>query len=438
MAKLFIYRGHVVHALNQDNIEEFKDGALVVDDKGAIVACGNYQQTLQKVESSKARAYAHAKFIDKRGCVIMPGMIDCHLHLPQLDSRGKYGATLMGWLEKYIFPAEQEFSDLRVADDVTKRFFKKLILNGTTAAAIYTTIHAKSTDLAFRVAKESGVRAIIGKVMMDQFAPDGLQEDTHESLKQSEALCGKWHGSAGGRLMYAFTPRFAPTCSEELLSKVGDLARETGAYIQTHIAETKAENSRVRELFPDYKDYTEVYEDNGCLGGKTVLGHAIHLSEDEMGRLAKSKTKLAHCPTSNFFLKSGRMPIERIEYHGICYGLGTDVGAGASMSLFTAMRHADYIQPDVSVSPTKAFYLATLGGAKALSLDAKVGNFKVGKEADFCVVDICEIDPRYKLKELNLSEILSLLMYRGNGSVVKETYVGGEKLDVDALKIKGE
>ena len=426
--KFAIYRGRIINPLSPDRFEEFKDGALVVDEKGKIVACGDF--------SSIRRQYANTHV--RQHDLIIPGLVDCHLHLSQLDLRGKHGATLLDWLERYIFPAEVAFSNARIVDDVAKRFFKKLILNGTTTAAIYTTVHAKSTDHVFKIAKAAGVRAIIGKVMMDQYSPSELQEDTHESLKLSEALCAKWHGACKGRLMYAFTPRFAPTCSEELWLEVGKLANETGAYIQTHIAETTAENKRVRELFPDYNDYTEIFEENGCLGPKTILGHAIYLSDDEMRCLAQSKTKLVHCPTSNFFLKSGRMPVELIEEHGITYGLGTDVGAGTSMSLFTTMRHADYIQPHITISPVKAFYLATLGGAKTLSLEHETGNLKPGKSADFCVVDIGAIDPRYKLSDLTAGEILSLLMYRGNGSVIRETYVHGEKLDVDDLEIKGD
>lgn len=429
--KTTVIRGRIINPLSPNKLEEFKDGALVIDGKGKITFCGSYQNT-------RTLEHQNTRITDRRGNAIIPGLIDCHLHLPQLDMRGKHGVTLLDWLERYIFPAESAFANLHVAEDVSKRFFKKLILNGTTTSAVYMSIHAKATDLAFKIAKASGLRVIMGKVMMDQYSPEGLCEDTHRSLKDSEELCGKWHGACGGRLNYAFTPRFAPTCSEELLLEVGRLAQEARAYIQTHIAETRAENERVHEIYPDYKDYTEVYEENGCLGPKTILGHAIHINEDEMSRLAQTKTKIAHCPTSNFFLKSGRMPIELVEEHGIHYGLGTDIGAGTSMSLFTTMRHADYIQPHIAVSPAKAFYLATLGGAKALSLDNIVGNFKTGKEADFCVVDVSAIDPRYKQADLTAEEILSLLMYRGNGSVIKETYVAGSKLDVDALKIKGE
>ena len=429
--KLTIFRGRIINPISQTKFEEFKDGALAVDLSGLIERVGNFKEVVLALDKK-------TKVVDKSGKVIIPGLTDCHLHLPQLDLRGKHGVTLLDWLNRYIFPAEMAFSNIRVVDDVAKRFFKKLIINGTTTAAIYSTVHAKACDHAFKIAKESGLRAIIGKVMMDQYSPAGLQEETHKSLKESEELCSKWHNSCGGRLKYAFTPRFAPTCSENLMTEVGKLAEESGAYIQTHISETHGEVERVKELFPDYEDYTAVYEENLCLGPKTILGHEIHLSERELMRLAKTKTKVAHCPSSNFFLKSGRMPIERIEEHGIVYGLGTDIGAGTSMSLFTTMRHADYMQPHVEVTPQKAFYLATLGGARVLSMEHEVGNFAACKTADFCVADILGIDPRYKLRDLSGEEILSLLMYRGNSDVIKETYVAGQKLDVDVLKIKGE
>jgi len=419
-SKETIIRGRIINPVSPDKFEEFKDGAVAFSADGKISYCGVFKKMSGKV-------------VDRRDLLIIPGLVDCHLHIPQLDLRGRHGLTLLGWLEKYIFPAEKAFANVKIAEEVSRRFFKKLILNGTTTAAVYSSIHAKSTDAAFKVAKESGVRAIIGKVMMDQNSPTALLEETHASLKESEALCAKWHGAENGRLMYAFTPRFAITCTETLLSETGKLAREAGAYIQTHIAETVSENEMVRSAFPDYRDYTDVYEENGCLGPKTILGHAIHLSDSELARLALSKAKLAHCPTSNFFLKSGRFPVELVEEHGIPYGLGTDVGAGTSMSIFTTMRHADYMQPKLAVTPAKAFYLATLGGAKALSLANVTGNLSIGKSADFCVCDIKGIDPRYDMKTMDAIEVLSLLMYRGNSSAVFETFVDGKKLDVDGL-----
>lgn len=426
-----VFRARVLNPVSTSRFEEWADGAIAVDCQGKIAACGEYSAVKAALSMEKDAPVRHFK-----DSLLIPGLIDCHMHLPQLDQRGKHGATLLDWLKKYIFPAEIAFNDLSVVEDVAKRFFKKLILNGVTTSSVYVTVHAPATNLAFEIAKSSGLRVVMGKVMMDQNTPEGLGETTSASLKDSMKLYEKWHGKGGGKLFYTFTPRFGPTCSEELWKGVGELLSKTKAYMQTHISETVGEVESVRKMFPRYKDYTDLYERNGCLTPRTLLAHAIHVSEDECARIARAGAKVVHCPTSNLFLKSGRMPVEKIEAAGIAYGLGTDIGAGTSMSLFTCMRHADYVQPGINVSPEKAFYLATLGGASVLSMEKELGNFKPGKQADFCVVDIREIDPRYALSDLSADEVLSLLMYRGDGSVIKETYVDGEELGVDDIVLK--
>lgn len=413
------YRGRIIYSTGPNGLVDIVDGVLVAGADGKILECSKY------------KAGSVSKIVDFKDKLLIPGLVDVHSHIPQLDERGKHGATLLDWLDKYIFPAERAFADLKVVEDVATRFFKKLILNGTTTSGLYATVHERATDRCFEIARASGVRCFIGKVMMDKYSPEGLLESTNDSLKKSESLCSKWHGASDGRLMYAYTPRFAPTCSFELLKEVGNLACQSGGYIQSHIAETCDENARVKELFPKYKDYVELFEDAGCLGSKTILAHAIYLSDDEFRRLAATKTKIAHCPTSNFFLKSGWMPVSKVEKAGVIYGLGTDVGAGTSMSVFTEMRHADYTQLEETITPLKAFYLATLGGAKTLSLEDKIGNFEKGKCADFCVLNINGIEPNYKLAALTTDEVLSLLMYRGDGRVVEKTFVDGRSLNVD-------
>lgn len=427
----YLFRARIINPVSRAETVEWKNGGILVDEKGKIIACGSYNSVKEICEKDCREVH----FKDQ---VIIPGLIDCHLHMPQLDQRGKHGATLLNWLQKYIYPAEKAFKNLSVVEDVAKRFFKKLILNGVTTSSVYVTVHPEATDLAFEIAKETGLRVAMGKVMMDQNAPTGLGETTASSLKNSLKLYEKWHGKAGGKLLYVFTPRFGPTCSEKLWKKLGGLMKETMAYLQTHISETVSEVEAVREIYPQYMDYTDLLEKNDCLTPRTILAHAIYVSPSECRRIARADAKIVHCPTSNLFLKSGRMPIEMIEAAGITYGLGTDVGAGTSMSLFTCMRHADYIQPKISVSPVTAFYSATLGGAKVLSLGNKIGNFEKGKRADFCVVDIKEIDPRYRLKDLSMGEVLSLLMYRGYGNVIRHTFVDGKKLDVDSINLKND
>jgi guanine deaminase len=415
------FRARIINPDDQNSVMDYRDGMLVVDGAGRIESCGPFDPKFE------------GDVVDLTGRLIIPGLVDVHSHIPQLDVRGKHGVTLMKWLDRYILPAEQAFADPKVVMDVGTRFFKKLILNGTTTAGLYATVHEDATDRCFELAFGSGVRCFIGKVMMDRNAPGGLAESTAGSLAASERLCTKWHGAADGRLAYAFTPRFAPTCSFELMQGAARLAREAGAYIQTHIAETEEENARVKKAFPKYRDYVELFEDAGMLGPRAILAHAIHLSDGEFGRIAKLGAKIAHCPTSNFFLKSGRMPVERVEKAGCAYGLGTDVGAGTSMSIFNEMRHADYAQQEMPVSPEKAFWLATVGGATALSMEGDIGSFDAGKYADFVVIDVSGIDPNFRLSDLRPEEILSLLMYRGDSRAVDATYVAGKKLDVDAI-----
>ncbi len=415
------FRARILHCLGRQKVEDLKDGVLEITPQGRVVSCLPYDQA------------AHGRMTELPGRLIIPGLVDCHSHIPQLDCRGRHGATLLEWLDRHIFSAERAFSDPKVVDDVAGRFFKKLILNGTTTSGLYATVHAAATDRCFEIAQAAGVRCFIGKVMMDRHAPEGLLETTGDSLRCSESLAAKWHGAAGGRLRYAFTPRFAPTCSLELLTEAGKMAAGAGAYLQSHIAETAAENARVRELYPQFGDYVELFESTGCLGPRTVLAHAIHLSDAEFGRLAATKTRIAHCPTANFFLKSGRMRLHAAEAAGVCVGLGTDVGAGTSLSLFTEMRHADFTQEGSAVAPQHAFWLATMGGAGVLSMEGEIGNFLPGKHADFCVLKIAGIDLNYRLSELTTDDVLSLLMYRGDSRVIESAYVGGQKLDVDAI-----
>ncbi len=415
------YRARIIHCAKGGEVCDLPDALLGVSKGGKILFCG------------KAPKEFRGKVKDLRGRLIIPGLIDVHSHIPQLDVRGKHGATLLDWLERYVFPAERAFANPKVVEDVARRFFKKLILNGTSTSCLYSTVHKKATNLCFEIAKSTGLRVAIGKVMMDVNSPKGLIEDPTKSLSDSESLCAKWHNASDGKLKYAFTPRFAPTSSAKLWKQSASLANQCGAYVQSHIAETKGENEAVRAMYPHIRDYVEFMESAETLGSKTILAHAIYLSDDEYKRLARSGTKIAHCPTSNYFLKSGRMSVARVMTAGCEFALGTDVGAGTSMSIFTEMRHSDYAQNDSSVTPEKAFYLATQGGAKVMSMEGEIGNFDAGKFADFCVVDISGTDPKYKLCDLDTDEVLSLMMYRGDGRLIESLFVGGKKLDVDGF-----
>jgi guanine deaminase len=421
------FRGRIIHTLSADEVVDIRDGLMLVDGDGRIIACGEYDELIDRCEGVEIDHFKYR--------LIIPGLVDCHLHLPQLDQRGRFGATLFEWLEEYIIPAEQAFDDPKVVDDVGRRFFKKLILNGTTTSSIYGTTHEDATHRAFELAELSGVRAVIGKVMMDRHIPFDAMEDTAQAIDSSMRLHEKWHGREGERLRYALTPRFAPSCSMQLWYEIGRIMETTDVYVQSHIAETQEEVENMRELFPAARDYFEMFEKAGVVGPKVILGHAIYLSDDEYRRMAETDTRIAHCPTSNFFLKSGCMSIKRVDEAGVKFAFGTDVGAGTTMSLFGEMRHSDFAQRDMHLLPGRALYLATLGGARVLSYDDVVGNFLPGKYADFCVIDIKKLDFYYELESLSTMDVLSLIMYRGAGHIIDDTYVAGRPLDVDVLNV---
>jgi guanine deaminase len=294
----------------------------------------------------------------------------------------------------------------------------------------------------FRAAEEHGIRAVLGKVMMDRLSYDTSHEPREIldlSLGQSRELCEEWHGRDNGRLGYAFTPRFAVSCSAEMLAASARAALDAGAYWQTHLSEDRNELQEVARLFPEATDYTDVYDRAGGLRPGTVLAHAIHLSDREIERLAESGAAIAHCPSSNLFLASGAMPLARYQAAGLVVGLGSDVAAGPDVSLFGVMRAGAYTQNGLhalgmashpAVPPIEWLRLGTLGGATALGLQERIGSVEEGKEADLILVDPATTQPldgeavNHGLPE----EILSRLIYRSHPSMVRGAWVRGRLL----------
>jgi guanine deaminase len=369
-------RGTIRSMSGASHLVSYEDGLLVWDMHGKIIACGEYRDIHTQLSS-------HVKIQEYRNCLIAPGFVDCHVHLPQLDCRNKTGHTLINWLQYYIYPAEAAFADAAVARSVARRFYQELLKAGTTTAMIYSTVHEEATRIAFEEAEVAGVRAIIGKVMMDQNCPDVLKETTSDSLKATERLISDWHGRAG-RLYYAVTPRFALTCSRELIAGAGEVASESGAYFQTHLAETMDEVSAAHELHKT-DDYVKFYGDCRCLGTQSMFAHCIYLTDQEWKQLAASGAAVAHCPSSNVFLKSGRMSYEEVSHHNVRCGLGSDVGAGPEFSLWDVMRCGCEVHPPDVFSAKEAFYRATLGSAEALGLADQIGSFDIGKDADIAI-----------------------------------------------------
>ena len=447
-----LYRAHLLSPQGAGPLLDLADGALVVDGMGRILAAGPFPAV--------AAAHPGAALQDLRPCWILPGLIDLHTHLPQYEAVALDGLALLPWLETHIFPAELRFADPELASRAARVFFRDQLALGTSTAAVYCSVHAGATHNAFLAAERCGIRAILGKVMMDRFAPAGLLERTAASLAESLELCQAWHGRDGGRLGYAFTPRYAPTCSPALLAGAGQLAARTGAYVQTHLSENLQELAWVAELFPDCPNYTEVYARAGLLGPRTLLGHGIHLAPAERALIRAAGASVVHCPRANGFLQSGIMPLRRWLEEGLAVGLGTDVGAAPSLSLWSemacactaskllfanqqkqgaqvaqldclspaqraAVAQALELSPEAPIDPLRALRLATLDGARALGLEAVTGSLEPGKEADFIVVDPARIDPAPARGPEPSSQVISRLLFRADPAMVRATYVRG-------------
>ena len=391
--------------------------------------------------------------IDLRPWLILPGLVDLHAHLPQIPNAGVgFGLTLLDWLRRYVFPLEHDF-DEAAAERIAPAAFRSFARAGTTTVLLYGALWEPSLDASFRAAEMHGIRATIGKVIMDRFTYDEDERTPAEtlelSLRQSADLCTRWHMRDDGRLRYAFTPRFAVTCTAEALRESARLAAEAGAIWQTHLAEDAGEIAEVRRLFPEAVDYLDVYDRAGALGPSAVLAHAIHLSDREIARLAESGARVAHCPASNLFLGAGMMPLARYRDAGISVGLGSDVAGGPDVSIFGAMRIGAYAQVarraagldlQAVLDPLAWLRLGTLDGAIVLGEGDVTGSLEPGKDADLIVVDPAITDPLADgdrrgadgpeaWNPTDPEELVSRLIFRTHPDMVRGAWVRGRRLE---------
>lgn len=422
------YRGSFLHLLDDPGndidsaaAEYLEDGVLLVEE-GRIAALGPADKLLATLPEGTPLA-------DYRGYLIVPGFVDTHVHYPQLDMIAAYGAKLLDWLESYAYPAERAFADPEHAATAARFFLSELLRNGTTTALVFATVHPQSVEALFASALERNMRIVSGKVLMDRNCPQDLRDDPESAYRDSRALLEKWHGR--GRLAYAITPRFAPSSSDEQLAAAGRLATEhPDCYVHTHLAENPQEVELVRKLFPDRRSYLDVYDHHGLVRQRSVFAHCLYLDNDDRSNMVQKGAAISFCPSSNLFLGSGLFNLELAERSGTRIGLGTDVGAGTSLGMLSAMSEAYKVvhlehQP---MSPFKALYLATLGGARALYLDREVGNFESGKEADFVVLrkDATPLIERRLAATNSIADTLFVLMMLGDDRSVHKTYVMGE------------
>ncbi|RXZ38617.1 guanine deaminase [Oxalobacteraceae bacterium CAVE-383] len=418
-AAILYFAGDPTH--EADAVRWHEDGLLLVEN-GLVRAAGDFEQLFDSLPEGLA-------IEDMRGKIIMPGFIDTHVHYPQTDIIGSPADGLLPWLNNYTFPAERHFDDLAYSAEVADFFLKELLRNGTTTAAVYCTVHPESVDAFFTRSAARNLRMIAGKCLMDRNAPPYLMDSAEQGVLDSEQLLQRWHGN--GRQSYAITVRFAPTSTPLQMQLAGELAaRYPDAFIQTHVAENQAEVAWVKSLYPDSRSYLDVYDRYGLLRKRALYAHCIWLDDADRLRMAQTGAAATICPTSNLFLGSGMFDFRAADAARMPMALATDVGGGTSFSMLQTMNegYKAACMNGVHLSGARMFYMATLGGARALQMEDKIGSFRDGCEADFIVLDpqATPLLARRSASCATLEERLFALAIMGDDRAVAATYSAGK------------
>ncbi|OAL49484.1 guanine deaminase [Pyrenochaeta sp. DS3sAY3a] len=401
-----IYLGPFVHSVSLAELEICEHGAIGVDENGIIAFVEkNAQAQDEEAVKSKHQSWQDAVITRIQGSgFFFPGFIDTHNHASQHPNTGLFGkTTLLDWLQTYTFPMESSLSDLSRANRVYQNFVARTLSHGTTTCAYYATIHVPATNLLADICLKRGQRALVGRVCMNSdLSPAYYRDESVESGVRDSAASIAYIRSIdpkGEIVQPIVTPRFAPSCTSECLSAIGQLARDTDAHVQTHISENKGEIALVAQLFPESKSYTDVYDTHGLLTPKTILAHAVHLSPEERATIRARGSKISHCPASNTAITSGCAPVRTLLDEGITVGLGTDVSGGFHPSILENVRQAVWVSRHLALqsedaaklSTEEALFLATRGGAAVVGLEDKVGGFEVGKEWDAQMISLGDV-----------------------------------------------
>ena len=425
-----VHRGQLLSFVSDpgDGLDETSyrfhpDGAFLVDG-GRIAALGPAESVLAALPDG-------VPVVDHGRHLLLPGFIDTHIHYPQTDVIAAGGRELLDWLEHHTFPEERRFADSTHSAEVSEFFLDELARNGTTTAQVFCTVHSASVEAFFAAAARRELCMIAGKVLMDRNAPAELCESAAEADRESRRLIERWDGE--GRLHYAITPRFAITSSELQLQLAGRLARDfPDVFIQSHLAENHDEIRWMRELFPAARSYLEVYDRFGLLRERAVYAHCLHLDEPDRRRLAQSGAAAAFCPTSNLYLGSGLFDIRAADAAGMPFSTATDVGGGTSFCMLRTLDEARKVArlQGQDLSPLRAFYLATLGAARCLKLEHRIGRLDVGAEADFIALDpqATPLMARRTAGTPALSDVLRILLTLGDDRAVVATYILGRQV----------
>ena len=417
----------------------FADDGMALFDPDGLLAVGPDAQGRQRVLAAGAWSDLAPRFGSGPvehlpGRIIAPGFVDMHIHFPQTDVIGSPADGLLPWLENYTFPHEKRFAVPEYSAQVAQFFIAELLRNGVTTALAFATSHPASAEALFAEAQHHQMRLITGKVLQDRHSPDGVRDDTEQSLIDTEALIQRWHGV--DRLGYAITPRFAPTSTPEQLRGAGELAaRYPGVWIQSHVAENLDEIRWAHELFPASRSYLSVYDDFGLLRERAVYAHCIHLDEHDRALMRDTGAVAAVSPTSNLFLGSGFFDYAEADRVGMDYGLASDVGGGTSFSPFHTMLAAYYVGREgqakrgLSLSPQHLWWQHTAGAARALGLAGVVGNLQPGCEADFIVLNpqATPLLARRTAQAGSIDELLFAMIVLGDDRLVEKTVISQAK-----------
>ena len=425
MQSEFILRGHVLSFTASPFAmatpeEAVQISAAVALAQGRVVGCGTFEDMLA--------LQPQAEVIDHGARLILAGFVDAHVHYPQTAIIASWGKRLIDWLNSYTFPEESRFGDPQHAQAMAEMCLDLMLAQGTTTVCSFATIHPESVDALFTAAQARGMRVLAGKTCMDRNAPDTLRDTAQTAYDQSKALLNRWHGV--DRLSYVITPRFAPTSTPEQLQALGTLwAEHPDCLMQTHLSEQTEEIAWVQTLFPNARDYLDVYEQFGLLGAGGLYGHAIHLTERERARLLETGASLVHCPTSNSFIGSGLFDMPGLKAEGQIIGLATDIGGGSSFSMLRTMAAAYEIGQlrGTPLHPAFLWWLATAGSAHALGLGDTIGTLKPGYEADLIVLDLAStpIIAQRAGRAQDLWQALFPTIMMGDDRAIKATWVNG-------------
>ncbi|QIL78818.1 guanine deaminase [Diaphorobacter sp. HDW4A] len=423
-----LYRSSLLHFTPTGQALYEEDGLLatVPDTNGVqrVEAAGSWS------ELSPRYAGKGNEITNLPGRIIAPGFVDLHIHYPQTDVIGSPADGLLPWLENYTFPHESRFSDPAYAKEVASFFVDELLRNGVTTAVTFCTSHPGSVDALMTEAQARRMRIIAGKVLQDRHSPNGVRDQTEQSLIDTEALIKRWHGV--DRLGYAITPRFAPTSTDAQLRGAGELASKyRDVWIQSHVAENHDEIRWARELFPASRSYLSIYDDFGLMRERSIYAHCIHFDAEDRALMRDRGVAAAVCPTSNLFLSSGYFDFQRADAAGFQYGLASDVGGGTSFSPLHTMLAAYYVgregnaKQGQSLNPQALWWQHTAGAARAAGLEGVVGNLQPGCEADFVVLNpqATPLVARRTSQARSLDELLFAMIVLGDDRLIERTVI---------------